>query len=323
MICSNLFNNSNIYYSEVLKEWLNNKKDKIKESSYLKYLSIIESIILPSLGNCIFKKLTLKNIYDFFESDKMLKVSDSTKKITLIIIKSSINYGISKKYRKSFNKIDIKLKKPKSKVTYFTKKEQEFLNQYLIDNLNLRNLGILLSLYTGIRIGELCGLKWKDIDFINESISINRTVQRIKNIENGSSTKTKLVVDVPKTEHSIRTIPLPSFLILILREFKSNNEKFIFTDSLKPKDPRAVEKYFTSVLARCGIRILNFHSLRHTFATRSREAGVDIKVLSEILGHASYHVTQEIYVHISNEFKKESIDSLVDYLKSEKFVEQM
>ena len=193
----------------------------------------------------------------------------------------------------------------------------------MINNLNLRNLGILLSLYTGIRIGELCGLKWKDIDFRNKTLSINKTVQRIKNTEKNSLLKTKLIVDIPKTEHSIRTIPLPDFLIPILDSFKTNNENFIFTNSLTPKDPRAFEKYFSSVLEKCQIRNLNFHALRHTFATRAREAGIDIKVLSEILGHSSYHITQEIYVHISVDFKRESIDSLVDYLSTKKFVEHV
>lgn len=323
MILKKLFINSEINYSQVLDEWLNDRKNQIKDSTYIKYLSIIEKNINPTLGNYNFRKLTVKNIYDFFNSNKMLEVSDSTKKIILIIIKSSINYGICKKYIKSFDKIEIKLKKPKHKVIYFTKREQEILNDYLRNNLDLRNLGILISLYTGIRIGELCGLKWKDIDFINETLSINKTVQRIKNIEKDSLLKTKLVVDFPKTEHSIRTIPLPEFLIPILKSFKTIDENYIFTNSLKPKDPRAFEKYFCSILKKCEIRNLNFHALRHTFATRAREAGVDIKVLSEILGHSSYRITQEIYVHISVDFKKDSMNSLINYLTSEKFVEQV
>lgn len=169
----------------------------------------------------------------------------------------------------------------------------------------------------------MCGLKWKDIYFINGTLSINKTVQRIRCIEVDSNVKTKLIVDFPKTEHSFRVIPLPIFLIPILKKFKSDNDNFIFTDSSTPKDPRAVEKYFNSVLIKCRIRNLNFHSLRHTFATRAREAGVDIKVLSEILGHSSYHITQEIYVHISTDFKRDSMDSLINYLDIKKFEEQI
>lgn len=317
MIISSMLNNSNIYYEEILLEWLHKRKESIKESSYLKYHFIINKIILPKLGKIKFKKLSNKDINDFFNSSKLLELADSTKSIILIIIKFSIKYGVDNKYRKEFGKIEIKFKKSKGKIIYFTKKEQQILENYLNSKLNIRNLGILLSLYTGIRIGELCSLKKKDIDFINGTISINRTVQRVCNTDLNQTTKTKLIVQSPKTIHSIRIVPLPDFLLSILEimtEKINNDEYYIFTNSTKPKDPRSFEKYFANVLKKCNIRNLNFHSLRHTFATRSREAGVDIKVLSEILGHSSYHITQEIYVHISNDFKKDSINSLIHYL---------
>lgn len=303
-----------MYYNEVLDEWLLNRKEKIKESSYIKYETIIEKLIKPELGNYILKKLNDKIIVDFFKKDKILKASDSIRKTTLIIIKSSINYALDKKYIKKFNNIKIKLKKPKTKIVYFTKTEQAILDNYLRNNLNIRNIGILLTLYTGLRIGELCSLKWNDIDFINKTLSVNRTVQRIKNKNKNSQNKTILITNTPKTEHSKRIIPLPIFIIELLEEYKSKGENYIFTNSNLPKDPRTYEKYFSNILKRNGIRNLNFHTLRHTFATRSREAGIDIKVLSEILGHSSYHITQEIYVHISVDFKRDSINSLVNYI---------
>ncbi len=196
-----------IYYSQILDEWLLARKEKIKDSSYSKYDTIIENLIKPQLGNYVFKKMNDKHITEFFKSEKMQRASDSTKKITLIIINSTIKYGIDKNYIKRFTKISLKLKKPKNKVNYFTKTEQEILDNYLQTHLNLRNMGILLALYTGLRIGELCGLKWMDIDFVNKTLSVNRTVQRIKN----SNKKTILITSAPKTEHSKRTIPLPTF----------------------------------------------------------------------------------------------------------------
>ena len=159
----------------------------------------------------------------------------------------------------------------------------------------------------------------KDFDFISGTISINKTVQRVKNIDKNSHSKTKLIVDAPKTEYSLRTIPITEFLISILYNVISkieNDDQFVFNNSLNPKDPRNYERYYSKVLKDCGIRNLNFHSLRHTFATRACESGMDIKVLSEILGHSSYHITREIYVHISSEFKKESINCLANYLIS-------
>ncbi len=177
--------------------------------------------------------------------------------------------------------------------------------------MNLRNLCILTALYTGIRIGELCALKYSDIDVINNTISINKSVQRIKDI-NSNENKTKLVIDKPKTNSSIRVIPIPKFIVNLLMNDITNINNFIFTNSNKPKDPRSVEKYFSNLLDKLNIKHLKFHSLRHTFATRLREKKVDIKVISELLGHSDWKLTQDIYIHASFEYKKESIKELAN-----------
>ena len=302
-------------YNDVLYEWLSSKKNEVKESTYLKYLTTIETYISSILGNINFKKLKNNDIKSFFENEKICELSESVKNNIFIIINASINYGINKKYRKKFTIEKIQFKKAKNEVTYFTKKEEELLVDYLTKNMNLRNLSILLGLFSGIRIGEICGLVWGDLDFINNTLSINRTAQRIKDIDENSNTKTKLVVDKPKTESSIRVIPLPEILISILKEYKQDDNIYIFTNSTSiPKDPRAVEKYFASVLKRVGIKQLNFHSLRHTFATRLREQKVDIKVISELLGHSDWRITQSIYVHASLDHKRTSVDTFNCYL---------
>ena len=174
--------------------------------------------------------------------------------------------------------------------------------------MNIRNLAVLFSLYTGVRIGELCALKGTDIDFINNTISIDKTVLRVKNPE--GKPKTKLIIGKPKTKTSIRVIPAPSFIINQLKKYIKDKNDFIFTGNDKPKDPRTLEKYFSELLDRLNIKQINFHSLRHTFATRLREQKVDIKVISELLGHSSWKFTQDIYVHASFESKKNSINIL-------------
>lgn len=307
--------NTKIYYKQVLEEWLINKKKTTKTTTFYKYQSVIEKNINPILGNIIFKKIKNEDILNFFENKNIISLSDSTKNLLLVIINSSIKYGVDKKYKKSFPVLKVKIKQPKARIVYLTKKEQNILEKYINDNLNLRNLAILMDLYTGLRIGELCALQWGDIDFINNTISITKTVQRIKNNDINSNVKTKLIITEPKTEYSVRTIPIPKFLIAILKQYRSNEDIYIFTKSNKPKDPRALEKYFKDLLLKCGIRDLVFHSLRHTYATRSREAGIDIKILSELLGHSSYKITLDIYVHTSLDFKKDSVKSLVKYLK--------
>lgn len=307
-------------YEDVLYEWLNERKKEIKESSYIKYLNQIETNIIPNLKNISFKKLRPCHIISIFNSDNVKNLSNSTKNNILIIINSSINYGIKKKYRRRFKKLEIKFKKQINEVTYFTKKEQELITSYLNKNMNLRNFLILVALFTGIRIGELCALKGTDVDFINNTISVKRTVQRIKDISN-SKNKTKLIIGKPKTKSSIRTIPVPEFIIELFKQYITDNNNFIFTNSNKPKDPRTVEKYFADLLKKIGVKNLNFHSLRHTYATRLREKKVDIKVISELLGHSDWRVTQAIYVHASFECKKDSINELNGLWSSKKFVE--
>ena len=214
----------------------------------------------------------------------------------------------------------MRFQKEKNEITYFSKKEQELIVNYINEHMNLRNLLVLVALFTGARIGEVCSLKGSDVDFINNTISINKTVQRIKDTSDNKS-KTKLIIDVPKTKSSIRTIPVPEFIINLLKQYIIDNNDFIFTNSDKPKDPRAVEKYFADLLKKIGIKNLNFHSLRHTYATRLREQKVDIKVISELLGHANWKITQEIYVHSSFDYMKDSVDELSSLWTAKKFVE--
>ena len=303
-----------IPYEKVLYEWLNNKRKTIKKSTYIKYLYIIETHIISVLGSIDFKKLKSNDIISFLGKEDINTLANSTKTSILLILKSSIKYDLDMKYRKSFDALDIKYKKEKNEITYFTIKEQEIIEDYIKSNMNIRNLSILVALYTGVRIGELCALKGTDIDFINNTISINKTVQRIKNTDGTS--KTKLVIDIPKTKSSIRVIPVSEYIIEFLKKYIDNENNYIFTGSDKPKDPRTVGRYFERLLEKLNIKQINFHSLRHTFATRLREQKVDIKVISQLLGHSNWKTTQEIYVHATFDSIKQSVCDLCSSLIS-------
>ncbi len=303
-------------YSKVLLDWLEQRKDIIKEQSYTKYYTLIKLYIDPLMGDYVYKKINCKHIINFFKNDKISKLSLSTQRTLAYVIKSSIQYGVERKMRKQIDNLEIKIKKPKSKIDYLTKNEQERLEQYLKTKKDIRTIGLLICLYTGIRLGEICGLKWQDIDFGNKSICINRTVQRIKNNDNNCINKTKKIISTPKSDSSRRVIPLPNFLVDLLLEFKSNDEFYVLTNSLSFKDTRVYEKYFENALKKCKIRNLNFHTLRHTFATRGIESGMDIKTLSEILGHSSYRITLDIYVHSTIDQKRLCINNLANYLNS-------
>lgn len=164
-----------------------------------------------------------------------------------------------------------------------------------------------MALYTGIRIGELCGLKWEDVD--NDSIKIKRTVQRLKS---DTKNKTMVCVGSPKTSTSIRTIPIPSFFKKTVSSFKeiSTEEYVLGTSKLPLIEPRVLQWKFKKYLVEANIENANFHSLRHTFATRSVECGFDAKSLSEILGHANVQTTLNKYVHSSFQLKAENMNKL-------------
>lgn len=318
-----IFKAKDTNYEKIIYKWLETKYIKVianelKEQTYIKYYDMTMRLIIPKLGNEDFKKLNTKVFQNFFNDDDINKMALSSKKTLFYIMNASCRYGIVNGYKTSLNKIEIKLKTPKPKIVYLTKYEQEKVEKLLYKKKGLKALGIFMCLYTGLRIGELCALKWKDVDLDNKCYSVNHTVQRVKNLDKNATYKTKLIVSKPKTFSSQRIVPIPDFLIPMLKKYKNDDNIFVFSDKMLPRDPRTFESYFERLLKKCKIDNINFHALRHTFATRSLEAGMDIKTLSEILGHSSYRITLDIYVHSSFDLKKDSLNVLVSYLNKGK-----
>ena len=185
--------------------------------------------------------------------------------------------------------------------------EQQSLVQLLTRELDIYKLGVLVSLYMGLRIGELCGLRWSDIE--DGCIKIRRTVQRLRK-EDGSGTE--LHVGAPKTASSMRTVPIPSFLQPLIEDFRNRaaGEYFLAVHPQDVPEPRAMQYRFKQYLKEAGIESANFHALRHTFATRCVECGFEVKSLSEVLGHANVTVTLNKYVHSSLELKRANMELL-------------
>lgn len=191
----------------------------------------------------------------------------------------------------------------------FSTAEQEKLYQYLCLNLNNYNVGILLCLFTGIRIGEVCALRWEDISIQEKTIYIHQTMQRIQS--RNEDKKTKVIISTPKSQCSIRIIPLPDNLVEIISKCTVKKTGYFLTGSdNKFVEPRTMQNHFKKVLQENSITDTNFHSLRHTFATRCIELGFDVKSLSEILGHASVNITMNRYVHPSMTLKRENMQRL-------------
>lgn len=308
-----LLNRRKYIFANILNDWLKTKIN-IKIQSYQKYENLINNYINKYLGNISLKRLTKKDIDDFFYLQEKNDVCISTQKALLYIIKSSLDYSYSKGYCSYIDLKDIRFKSNNKSIYILSKKEQSTLEKMLKTKTNIRKICLLLCLYTGLRVGEVSGLKWEDIDFNTKSLEIKRTIQRIKNSNRNIHSKTILIASTPKSETSNRVIPIPDFLIEMLKEFKTENRFYLLSNSDKLYDPRLFESFYARIIEKCNITYNKFHTLRHTFATRSIESKMDIKTLSEILGHSSIEITLKLYVHPSYDMKKNSIESLVQFM---------
>ena len=293
-----------VLYGDWIWEWLANKKDYIKESTYANYSNIIYNHIAPDLGKYRCKQLNNKLIQKYLlEKSKKGKLdnsgglSDKTIRDMIAIIKSSLKAAVKEGIIKEFN-FDLVYPKTcqKDKMYILSIQDQEKLTNYIMETINSKKLGILLSLYSGIRIGELCALQWKDFDFKNNIMHIDKTLQRVY-IKNKKINCSKIIITSPKTHNAKRDIPINKDFAKILKHFKTNPEHYVLTCNNKWIEPRTYRSYFDKVLQNADIQKINFHGLRHTFASNCIKLGVDYKTVSELLGHSTVNITLNLYVH--------------------------
>ena len=310
-----LLKSKKILYKDWIYTWLLEKKDYIKESTYANYSNNIFNHIIPKLGNYYLNELNHKVIQDFLlelskngRKDNNGGLAEKTIKDITIIIKGSIKKGINEDKIKH---IELTFNYPKdnkeNKLYVLTKREQNKITNYVLENINSRNVGLLISLYSGIRIGELCALRWEDVDFKKNCLTINKTIQRVY-IKDKNKNISKVIITTPKTKNANREIPINKDFLEILKKVKSDKKHYIITGNEKYIEPRTYRKYFNKILDELRIKHFNFHSLRHTFATNCISLGVDYKTVSELLGHANVNITLNLYVHPRYSQKKKCID---------------
>lgn len=308
-----MFKNRKYLYKDFLFKWANETLN-VKIQTKQKYLRLIKNHCLPYFKDILIKDISIDTFIDFIKTENKNQVSVSVQKTLKYILKSSWEYGVSINICKPLMFDCIKFKKSKTKIVVFTKREQLILEECLKNKINSRKLAILISLYGGLRIGEVCALKWKNIDLENETILVEKTIIRIEQNNDNEKNKTILVESTPKSDSSERLIPLPSFLTKILQTYKQDENCYIVNGKQKKYDPRQLADTYYRILKKCGIKKAKYHTLRHTFATRCIESKMDIKTLSEILGHSSVEVTLQIYVHPSSDLKKKSIENMVRFV---------
>lgn len=300
-------------FKELCEEWLASAKLRVKHSSYCCYEKLINKHIIPYFGNIGYGELGTPIINEFSEHKlKFGKVNGfgglSAKSVhdILVVMRSVAKYA-EREYGYRNPMRNISMPKSESKeAELFNKDERGKLQNYLRSNLTEGNLGILLTMYSGLRIGELCALTWNDIDCKNGVVRVSKALQRVP--DKSGKGKTALIVTSPKSKTSVRDIPVPAFVLDILKQ----NERFgyILSGTNKPVEPRTMQNRFKAVLKECGVRCANFHLLRHTYATVCIESGFDAKTVSELLGHSSVNITLNRYVHSSMETKKKCVDRL-------------
>ena len=302
-------------FCNLSQEWLFSIRHTVKISTYACYETLIETHIIPEFGNIPIKYISSGSIYAFSEKMKQKGLSPRTIKNILILFHSILRYGEKLGY---LNMSQLEFRYPKVSDKSFNLISRENLAK-LISALSTDtsefSIGILLCIYTGIRVGELSGIRWSDIDFNEKILHIRRTISRVKNLdytgESDESPKTILMIGSPKSTSSLRDIPIPDFLLGKLALIAAAPDAYLLTgSSTKCMEPRNIQRKFQRLLEQCEIPNINIHSLRHAFATRCTEMGFDSKTLSEILGHSSVKITMDIYVHSSIKQKQKCMEKL-------------
>lgn len=307
-------NNNKFTFSFYCEEWLKVKKLRIKKSSYLKYEIILRKHLLPFFGNYLPYDIDTSTVNIF--TNKLItnnKLALKTVRDILIVFYTILKY-IAHKDPHFNNLIEIsypKLIKKDIRVLSYDEYLQFAL--YLLKDMDNCKFGILLSLFTGIRIGELCALKWKNISLKERTIYIGSTLQRLNDAGNKKQ-KTRIYITSPKSYNSIRTIPLIDKIYdLSLKRYLSDGEAYILTGTKHYMDTRTLQYRFKKYTKDCGLTNVCFHTLRHTFASFAVEVGFEIKALSEILGHASVNITLDRYVHSSLALKRKNMAKLNNF----------
>ena len=295
---------------EIAAAWKEYRRPYVKQSTMAAYVLILENHVLPYFGDgdSLHEQAVQAFVLQKLESGLSVK----TIKDILIVLKMIMKFGVKNEWM-TYYEWDIKYP------TTSTNKELEVLSvanhrkilNYIQSHFTFTGLGIYISLSTGLRIGEICALKWSDINVTDGTITISRTIERIYIIE-GDRKHTEVVINTPKTKNSCREIPMSKELLAMIKPLKKvvNDNFYVLTNDERPTEPRTYRNYFKGLMVKLDIPKLKYHGLRHSFATRCIEAGCDYKTVSVLLGHSNISTTLNLYVHPNMEQKKRCITKM-------------
>lgn len=313
---------NNTQFKTLVNTWLNKKQPMITPSTFASFTLIAENHLIPYFGKRKIGSITEKDVQEYIQYLCNSGRLDNTGGLTVKTIRDVILvFRLSMEYAYKIRAIPLLnwdlIEYPKDmnakKVISLSKDQELALIQCIYMHLNRKSAGILIALFTGVRIGELCGIQMKDISLIDKTITINKTVQRIYDKKKKTS---YINVGLPKTKTSARTIPVPTLLMNIIKKFYTENPNHYFlTGKVKPTEPRTYRQFFARFLKRNELQKVKFHEIRHTFAVRAIEIPeFDIKSLSEILGHKNVSFTLNVYGSANLQQKIKCMNLLNDLL---------
>ena len=305
---------SNKTIREIAEAWKEYKRPYVKQSTMAAYVLILENHVLPEFGDN--DSLHEHEVQAFVLKKIEHGLSVKSVKDILIVLKMVMKFGVKNEWMKHYE-WDIKYpanSQPKELEVLSVANHKKILD-YVQHNFTFMSLGIYISLCTGLRIGEICALKWSDINVADGTITVQRTIERIYVVE-GDKKHTQLVINTPKTVNSCREIPMSKELLAMVKPMKKvvNVDFYVLTNEDKPTEPRTYRNYYNRLMEKLDIPKLKYHGLRHSFATRCIEAGCDYKTVSVLLGHSNISTTLNLYVHPNMEQKKRCINKMLKSL---------
>ena len=299
----------------VIKEmaalWKADKKQYVKTSTYSAYSLLVSNHVIPFFGE---KEEFLECDVQKFVLDSLANgLSEKTVKDIIVVIRMIQKFAV-KKGLMQLRPFDVVFPKSskKQELAIMAKEDQKKLFEFAKSNFSFRNLGIAICLSTGLRIGEVCGLKWSDFDLNEGVLKVRRTIQRLYHVD-GEERFTEIVVAEPKTRESNRDIPLSGELLKTIRHLMKlvNPDFYVLSNEASPIEPRTYRNYYKKTLKKLDIPELKFHGMRHSFATRCIESRNSVKTVSVILGHSNITTTMNLYVHPDNKEKKRCIERML------------
>lgn len=298
-------------FQEVSKIWCDAKRPIVKHSTMCAYMLTLQTHLLPRFG--VMTVITESDVQQFVIDKFSSGLARKTVRDLVAVLKSVAKYGGKHKiFPFEEWEVEYPTNTTARRLPTLTLNHQRSLMHHLMEKPTPQNIGILLALATGMRIGEVCALKWEDVDLNQKIITVKHTVGRVYNCESKSTEK---IHSSPKTKNSCREIPISKQLLQPLKDVKKISlSPYVVGTSIHSKEPRSYRDYFNRLLKRLGIPPIIFHGLRHTFATRCIESQCDYKTVSVILGHSNIATTLNLYVHPNLNQKKRCVERMSKFL---------